>query len=408
MDMYLDSQRRQRAATLVEEQSAAMSGTDSKQVGKNGHSRSATIGTSARDFQIDDPRPPFLLSSAKIAANKPVSAAANAIPMQAPNGVGFNPAATGNPNYQQHQPSRSAQGINSIPARTGHQQNSDPTIGHEIHLKLHQFPYPMLGSGPRQIISKPQITPTRAGLKLQQESQNNVSSNGDVTRTPSSQRSCVSHVPHPYFQYQSPNTHAVLGRDGATEKQVVHVDADNPPEKREVYDTRRYKYHAKTCIQPPVERYEPAAWESRVQQYHDPVCNPCLPPRRMVETEEKQQYWDAQRKYERQQEEIERYEIERQLADKESGVVVRPLQFGIPTKQIMANRSEELQALTENGHPSLHDVLDANSLPFTACFSHSFATEQNGVVILKNASASLFPFTFFPGFFAVPRVNSKG
>jgi len=394
MDMYLDSQRRQRAATLAQEQSTAMSSIDGKLGGKNGHSRSATIGTSARDFQVDGSRPPFPFPGAKIAANTSVGAAANVIPMRATNGAGFNPAAAGNVNHQQQQPSRSAQGIESIPVPIGHQQNSTPTTGNGISVKLKQPQYSMLSDGPRHTMNKLQITPTRAGLKFQQESRSDGSSNGDITKTPSSQRSCVSHVPHPYFQYQSPNTHAMLGRNGATEKQVVRVNTDNPPEKWEVYDIRRYKYHPKNRLQPPVEEYEPAAWESAVEHYHHPGYIPCGPGP-IVVSEKKQQYWDAQRKY------------ERQLADKESGVIVRPLHFGVPAKQIMANRSEELQALTQNGHPSLQDVLDANFLPFTACFSHSFPTEQNGVVILKNVSALSTLFAFFHPSLRFPSIDSR-
>ncbi|KAI1755812.1 hypothetical protein F4782DRAFT_538262 [Xylaria castorea] len=55
-----------------------------------------------------------------------------------------------------------------------------------------------------------------------------------------------------------------------------------------------------------------------------------------------------------------------------------------PHKAIMADRSEMLQALTENGQPSLQDLLDPQFLPFTETYKLTFPAEENGVVAIRN------------------------
>ncbi|KAI0975744.1 hypothetical protein F4678DRAFT_457097 [Xylaria arbuscula] len=63
---------------------------------------------------------------------------------------------------------------------------------------------------------------------------------------------------------------------------------------------------------------------------------------------------------------------------------VGPLDFEIPSRETMANRSEMLQALTENGRPSLEDVFDPKFLPFIANHKYSEPSAENGVVIIRN------------------------
>lgn len=65
---------------------------------------------------------------------------------------------------------------------------------------------------------------------------------------------------------------------------------------------------------------------------------------------------------------------------------VGPLAFGTPIKEIMANRSEMLQTLTENGKPRLTDVLDTKFLPFTESYRFASPTEDNGVIVIQNVS----------------------
>ncbi|KAI1203545.1 hypothetical protein F5X97DRAFT_330204 [Nemania serpens] len=50
----------------------------------------------------------------------------------------------------------------------------------------------------------------------------------------------------------------------------------------------------------------------------------------------------------------------------------------------MANRSEMLQTLTENGKPRLTDVLDTKFLPFTESYRFASPTEDNGVIVIQN------------------------
>ncbi|KAI1299688.1 hypothetical protein F5Y03DRAFT_408646 [Xylaria venustula] len=50
----------------------------------------------------------------------------------------------------------------------------------------------------------------------------------------------------------------------------------------------------------------------------------------------------------------------------------------------MANRSEMLQALTENGRPSLEDVFDPKFLPFISNYKYSESSTENGVIVVKN------------------------
>ncbi|KAI0805459.1 hypothetical protein GGR55DRAFT_697991 [Xylaria sp. FL0064] len=50
----------------------------------------------------------------------------------------------------------------------------------------------------------------------------------------------------------------------------------------------------------------------------------------------------------------------------------------------MASRSELLQALTENGRPSLHDLFDRQFLPFTENYSFSHPSDENGVIVIRN------------------------
>ena len=65
---------------------------------------------------------------------------------------------------------------------------------------------------------------------------------------------------------------------------------------------------------------------------------------------------------------------------------VGPLRFDLPTKQILASRSEMLQTLTENGQPSLEDVLDTRFIPFIENYRYSSPMEENGVIVIKNVS----------------------
>ncbi|KAI0434792.1 hypothetical protein F5Y09DRAFT_354795 [Xylaria sp. FL1042] len=50
----------------------------------------------------------------------------------------------------------------------------------------------------------------------------------------------------------------------------------------------------------------------------------------------------------------------------------------------MASRSELLQALTENGRPSLNDLFDRKFLPFTENYSFSHPSVENGVIVIRN------------------------
>lgn len=68
---------------------------------------------------------------------------------------------------------------------------------------------------------------------------------------------------------------------------------------------------------------------------------------------------------------------------------VDPMDLETPHKEIMADRSEMLQALTENGQPSLNDLLDPRFLPFTEIYKLAFPSEENGVIAIRNVSPSL-------------------
>ncbi|KAI0395195.1 hypothetical protein F5Y17DRAFT_221286 [Xylariaceae sp. FL0594] len=400
MAMYLDTQLRRRAATVntEEQQQRIMSHVkDQDNKAKFGHGRSATIGTSARDFHIEDVRPP--------------------LPGAVPHGV-FTGAVTTTTtgsvatagHYQEQQHQQMDDGMSLIDSSTQAEMHNIPR-----HHRL-------------------QFTPTRRNqnIRIQRESQalaqSHQTHNGDVPghhnnemaiNTPSSQRSGRSHVPHPYFQYQSPNTHAVVRQDGGErinahayaqaearalnqaaqsqgqmvscvpvqqqEQQVAPLSIDGVDEKwAMMYDVRRYKFHPKNRLQKPVEPFDPSFFQH--ESCPADVTGQLMSPRHIVVSEEMQQYRDALHKYDRQQEEIKLYEIECGLADKESGVIVPPLKFDAATPKVVASRSEELQALTENGRPNLNDVLDPDFLPFVSCFSHSFPAETNGVVVLKNVS----------------------
>ncbi|TGJ83331.1 hypothetical protein E0Z10_g5413 [Xylaria hypoxylon] len=63
---------------------------------------------------------------------------------------------------------------------------------------------------------------------------------------------------------------------------------------------------------------------------------------------------------------------------------IGPMDFEMPTKATMAGRSEMLQALTENGKPSLHDLFDPKFLPFIETYKYSYPSEENGVIVIKN------------------------
>ncbi len=65
---------------------------------------------------------------------------------------------------------------------------------------------------------------------------------------------------------------------------------------------------------------------------------------------------------------------------------VGPMDFEIPSKETMANRSEMLQALTENGRPSGDDLFDPKFLPFIAGYKYSNPPEENGVIVIRNVS----------------------
>lgn len=73
---------------------------------------------------------------------------------------------------------------------------------------------------------------------------------------------------------------------------------------------------------------------------------------------------------------------------------VGPLTFGTPTKEIMANRSQMLQVLTENGKPSLTDLLDTKFLPFTESYRFASPSEDNGVIVIQNVSPTLCRMSF--------------
>ncbi|RWA14186.1 hypothetical protein EKO27_g932 [Xylaria grammica] len=63
---------------------------------------------------------------------------------------------------------------------------------------------------------------------------------------------------------------------------------------------------------------------------------------------------------------------------------IGPMNFQVPAAVTMASRSEMLQTLTENGKPSLQDLLDPRFLPFTETYRYAFPPEENGVIIIKN------------------------
>ncbi|KAI1423878.1 hypothetical protein F5Y12DRAFT_797924 [Xylaria sp. FL1777] len=50
----------------------------------------------------------------------------------------------------------------------------------------------------------------------------------------------------------------------------------------------------------------------------------------------------------------------------------------------MAKRSEMLQALTENGRPSLQDLFDPKFIPFVSGYRYSTPSAENGVVVVRN------------------------
>ncbi|KAJ8117002.1 hypothetical protein ONZ43_g4307 [Nemania bipapillata] len=63
---------------------------------------------------------------------------------------------------------------------------------------------------------------------------------------------------------------------------------------------------------------------------------------------------------------------------------IGPMDFEMPSKDIMANRSEMLQTLTQKGQPSAQDILDTRFLPFTEGYKYSFPSEENGVIVIRN------------------------
>lgn len=88
------------------------------------------------------------------------------------------------------------------------------------------------------------------------------------------------------------------------------------------------------------------------------------------------------------------------LVRSNSEAVVGPIDFEIPDKQTMARRSEMLQALTENGRPSLEDLLDPKFLPFVESYKFSSPSDENGVVVVRNVSLfhSCYPSFNLPSF----------
>ncbi|KAI0403589.1 hypothetical protein F4802DRAFT_598983 [Xylaria palmicola] len=64
---------------------------------------------------------------------------------------------------------------------------------------------------------------------------------------------------------------------------------------------------------------------------------------------------------------------------------IGPMDFGTATREVMKQRSEMLQALTENGRPHLHDILNHRNLPFVESHKLSCPSrEVAGVVLIKN------------------------
>lgn len=65
---------------------------------------------------------------------------------------------------------------------------------------------------------------------------------------------------------------------------------------------------------------------------------------------------------------------------------IGPICFEMAPKEVMANRSEMLQAITENGQPGLQDLLSPNFLPFTEGYKYSSQAEENAVIVIRNVS----------------------
>lgn len=94
--------------------------------------------------------------------------------------------------------------------------------------------------------------------------------------------------------------------------------------------------------------------------------------------------------------------------DSESAVV-GPIEFEMPDRQIMAQRSEMLQTLTEHGRPALEDLMDPKFLPFVESYKFSGPSDENGVVVVRNVSLFLLLFCFlrFPLFLSPQRLYAN-